>query len=51
MKVVLQRVSKASVKIDDQVKGAINKGYVLLVGVADGDSQVDIDYLVRKYIT
>lgn len=48
MKVVLQRVSKANVKIDDQVKGAINKGYVLLVGVADGDEQVDIDYLVRK---
>lgn len=48
MKVVLQRVSKASVKIDDQVKGAINKGYVLLVGVADGDEQADIDYLVRK---
>ena len=47
MKVVLQR-KQASVKIDDQVKGAINKGYVLLVGVADGDEQADIDYLVRK---
>ena len=48
MKVVLQRVSKASVKIDDQVKGAINKGYVLLVGVAAGDEQADIHYLFRK---
>ncbi|MGO0154125.1 D-aminoacyl-tRNA deacylase [Leuconostoc mesenteroides] len=48
MKVVLQRVNKASVKVDNQVKGAINKGYLLLVGVADGDEQADIDYLVRK---
>ncbi|TPR40716.1 D-aminoacyl-tRNA deacylase [Apilactobacillus micheneri] len=48
MKVVLQRVNKASVSINDHLFNKINKGYLLLVGIKDSDSSDDIDYLVRK---
>ncbi|CAI2607931.1 D-aminoacyl-tRNA deacylase [Apilactobacillus kunkeei] len=48
MRVVLQRVSHASVSIDNEQVGKINQGYLLLVGIKDGDTKDDIDYLVRK---
>ena len=48
MKVVLQRVSQARVTIAGQVVGEINKGYMLLVGIQDRDTDVELDYLVRK---
>ncbi|MDN5952051.1 MAG: D-aminoacyl-tRNA deacylase, partial [Loigolactobacillus coryniformis] len=48
MRVVLQRVKQASVTIDDQVVGAIKRGYLLLVAVRDADTEADIDYLVHK---
>lgn len=48
MRVVLQRVSHASVSIDNELVGKINQGYLLLVGIKDGDTKDDIDYLVRK---
>ncbi|WGI19913.1 D-aminoacyl-tRNA deacylase [Latilactobacillus sakei] len=48
MKVVLQRVSQASVTIEEQVVGQINKGFLLLVGICDDDTEVDLDYLVKK---
>lgn len=48
MRVVLQRVSSAAVAIAGQTVGAIDRGYVLLVGIADDDTQAELDYLVRK---
>jgi D-tyrosyl-tRNA(Tyr) deacylase len=48
VRVVLQRVKQASVTIDDQVVGAIKRGYLLLVAVRDTDTEADIDYLVHK---
>ncbi|CAI2605131.1 D-aminoacyl-tRNA deacylase [Apilactobacillus kunkeei] len=48
MRVVLQRVSHASVSIDNELVGKIYQGYLLLVGIKDGDTKDDIDYLVRK---
>ncbi len=48
MRVVLQRVKKASVSVDNDIIGSINQGYLLLVGVKDSDTKDDIDYLVRK---
>ncbi|KOY71342.1 D-aminoacyl-tRNA deacylase [Apilactobacillus kunkeei] len=48
MRVVLQRVSHASVSIDKKQVGKINQGFLLLVGIKDGDTKDDIDYLVRK---
>ncbi|WP_028273566.1 D-aminoacyl-tRNA deacylase [Atopococcus tabaci] len=48
MRVVIQRVSEASVKISGETVGEINKGFVLLVGIGEDDEQPDVDYLVRK---
>ena len=48
MKIVIQRVSSASVTIDGQVKSAIGKGYMILLGVAEGDTSEDVDWLVKK---
>ncbi|TCD45852.1 D-tyrosyl-tRNA(Tyr) deacylase [Streptococcus sp. X16XC17] len=48
MKVVIQRVTEASVSIDGAVHGQIDHGLLLLVGVGPEDSQEDVDYAVRK---
>lgn len=48
MRVVLQRVSEASVTVDDDVVGEIGPGLLLLVGVAEGDTEADVEALVRK---
>lgn len=48
MRVVLQRSKQASVTVDGQVTGQIDKGYVLLVGITHGDTEADADYLASK---
>lgn len=48
MKIVLQRVSSASVTIEHKVVADIQKGLVILVGIEDTDGQEDIDWLVGK---
>ncbi len=48
MKVVIQRVSHANVKIEGKEVGAIQTGLLLLLGVSPDDNQEDIDYLVKK---
>ena len=48
MRVVLQRVSRASVSVDDEIVGAIGGGLLLLVGVADGDTEDGARHLARK---
>ncbi|MEY4963698.1 MAG: hypothetical protein RLZZ323_1017 [Bacteroidota bacterium] len=48
MRVVLQRVSSASVTVDEKIVGAIQKGLLVLVGIEDADTQEDIDWLVTK---
>lgn len=50
MRLVIQRVSEASVKIDGKIKSEIEKGLLILVGVAEDDSSEDIDWLVKKVI-
>ena len=50
MRIVIQRVSHASVTIDGEVKSAIGKGYLVLLGVCEEDSQEDVDWLVKKVI-
>ncbi|TCN53948.1 D-tyrosyl-tRNA(Tyr) deacylase [Flavobacterium circumlabens] len=50
MKVVLQRVSEASVTVDQQKVADIQKGLLVLVGIEDADIQEDIDWLVGKII-
>lgn len=48
MKVVIQRVSSASVAVDGKTEGAIQRGFLLLVGVEEKDDETDVTYLVRK---
>lgn len=48
MKIVIQRVSQASVSIDGKIAGAIQQGLLLLVGFCPEDGQEDIEYAVRK---
>ena len=50
MRVVIQRVSSALVRIDQQVSGSIGQGLVVLLGIEDADSQEDIDWLSTKII-
>lgn len=48
MRVVIQRVSSASVTIDGAVKSAIGPGLLVLLGIGHEDGEEDIDYLVKK---
>ncbi|PQJ79384.1 D-aminoacyl-tRNA deacylase [Polaribacter porphyrae] len=48
MKIVIQRVSKASVTIDKEKVANIKNGLLILVGIVNEDTHEDIDYLVRK---
>ena len=50
MKAVIQRVSKASVSINQQEVGKIDQGFVILLGVHEKDTQEDVDYLVKKIV-
>ena len=48
MRVVIQRVSEASVTIDGVVKSSIGPGLLILLGIGHEDDETDIDYLVKK---
>ena len=48
MRVVVQRVSEASVTIDGEVNGAIKTGFLILLGIETADTVDDINWLVRK---
>jgi D-aminoacyl-tRNA deacylase len=50
VKLVIQRVSEASVTVDGAVTGSIGTGLVVLLGVGKGDSEEDADYLLDKLL-
>jgi D-aminoacyl-tRNA deacylase len=50
MRVILQRVSSASVSINKQIKSEIGSGLLILLGIAANDTQDDILYLCRKIV-
>ena len=50
MRVVIQRVSHASVKVNGEITGAIQKGLLVFVGIEDADADEDIDWLSGKII-
>ena len=50
MRVVIQRVSEASVTINGHVRGAIQKGLVVLLGIEEADSAEDIEWLIGKIV-
>ena len=51
MRIVIQRVSHASVTINKQVKSSIGNGYLILLGIGKEDTEEDIDWLVKKIIS
>ena len=50
MRVVIQRVSEASVKVDGTITGAIQKGLLVLMGVEDADTNEDIEWISSKIV-
>lgn len=50
MRVVIQRVSEASVKVDGIITGAIQKGLLVLMGVEDADTKEDIEWISSKIV-
>ncbi|MGM9836928.1 MAG: D-aminoacyl-tRNA deacylase [Paludibacteraceae bacterium] len=48
MRIILQRVSSASVAVSEDVVGTIHQGFLLLVGITHTDTTADADYLARK---
>lgn len=51
MKAVIQRVSKASVSVDGELISKIDKGYLILLGVMDDDTEYDAEVLAKKTST
>ena len=50
MRVVLQRVSRASVSVDDKIVGAIERGVLLLVGITHTDTPAQAEWLANKIV-
>ncbi len=48
MKAVIQRVLSASVKVDGELVGSCNKGYMILLGAAEGDSEAEAELMAKK---
>ena len=50
MKIVVQRVSQASVKVNNEITGEISKGLLLLVGIEENDEKEDAEWLSKKIL-
>ncbi len=50
MKFVIQRVESASVEVDDNIVGKIDRGYLVLIGITHTDAKENADYLVNKLV-
>lgn len=50
MRVVIQRVRRVSITIDDKVKSSILQGLLILLGIEESDVEEDVDWLVRKIV-
>lgn len=48
MRAVVQRVTDADVSVEGKITGSVKKGFVVLLGVEDGDSEKDADYIIDK---
>jgi len=48
VRAVVQRVTCAKVEVDQKITGEIGRGFLVLLGVEEGDGQNDLDYIVRK---
>jgi len=50
MRVVIQRVSEAAVKVDEQISGQIGVGLLVLIGIEDADTDEDMDWISNKVV-
>lgn len=50
MKLVIQRVTKCSVSVNHEVIGSVEKGYVVLIGISDTDTEQTVDKMVQKML-
>lgn len=50
MKLVIQRVKRAKVTVEENVIGSINEGFLVLIGISNNDTKENADYLVKKLI-
>ncbi|MCF6357957.1 MAG: D-aminoacyl-tRNA deacylase [Draconibacterium sp.] len=50
MRILIQKVKEASVKVENRIVSSIKKGLLVLVGIENTDTQEDIDYLVKKTV-
>lgn len=50
MRVLIQRVSEASVVVDAKTVGAISQGFLVLLGISTEDSEADADWLIQKIV-
>jgi D-tyrosyl-tRNA(Tyr) deacylase len=50
MKLLVQRVANANVKVDDKIVGKVDKGFLVLCGVTHTDTKETADYLVKKLL-
>lgn len=50
MRFLIQRVSKAEVVVDKKVVGKIDKGYMVLIGIKEGDTKKEADKLIKKIL-
>lgn len=51
MRAVVQRVARAQVQVSRETVGAIERGLLVLVGVAEGDGEADLEWLARKLVS
>jgi D-tyrosyl-tRNA(Tyr) deacylase len=50
MRVVIQRVAEANVKVNDEIVGEIGKGILILLGIEEADKEEDMEWLINKMI-
>jgi len=50
MRAVVQRVSRAKVTVEQEITGQIERGFLVLLGVAEGDTQLDVIYMAQKIV-
>ena len=50
VRLVIQRVKEASVKVENKIVGKINQGFLVLLGIKNTDTKKDVEYLVRKLV-
>lgn len=48
MRAVIQRVTEAAVRVDGRTVGAVGRGFLVLIGVEEGDTEADLDYICQK---